>query len=60
MTTKYKINEQHLDTQHGIHKLTRDGFTRHDIIKAMYQHTSGVSQQDRTKLVQQLYDRRQK
>ncbi len=57
---KYKISITDLDTRHGIHKLTRDGFTREQIIREMYNKTDGMHQQERTNLVQKLYDRRDK
>lgn len=57
MTTKYKITEQHLDTKHGIAKLERDGFKREDISRALYSHTPGVSQAERTRIMERLHDR---
>ena len=58
MATKYKITERELSTQHGIAKLTRDGFTKENITKAMYNLTPGVSQIERTSIMKKLYDRR--
>ncbi len=55
---KYKITEHHLDTKHGIAKLTRDGFTKENITKAMYNLTPGVSQTERTAIMKKLYDRK--
>jgi hypothetical protein len=59
MATKYKISEKDF-TKHGIAKLERDGFTRETIMKTMYEMTPGVSQKDRTKLVQDTFNRREK
>lgn len=57
---KYKININHLDSRHGIAKLERDGFSRETIMKTMYKETDGMAQQDRTKFVERLFDRREK
>ena len=54
---KYRIQEKHFET-HGIARLERDGFKREDITKAMYRLTPGVSQQERTKMVKELYNRK--
>ena len=58
MSTKYKITERELSTQHGIAKLTRDGFKKEDLSKAMYNLTPGVSQTERTAIMKKLYDRK--
>lgn len=57
-TPKYKITMNDLLSQGGIKKLERDGFKREDIMKTMYKHTDGATQQYREKLVSNLYDRR--
>jgi hypothetical protein len=54
---KYRISEKHLET-HGIKRLERDGFSREQISKALYAHTPGVSQRERTNMMKQLYDRK--
>ena len=59
MATKYKISEKDF-TKHGIAKLEHDGFSRETIMKSMYDLTPGVSQKDRTKLVQDTFNRREK
>lgn len=58
--TKYKININHLDSKHGIHRLERDGFSREKIIKTMYKITEGMSTPQRTELMNRLYDRSEK
>lgn len=57
MRPKYKMNINHIDSKHGIHKLERDGFTREQIIATMYKETKGAKQSERTELIQNLYDR---
>lgn len=59
MRPKYKLNINHIDSKSGIHKLERDGFTREQIIATMYKETKGASKEERTKLVQNLYDRKE-
>jgi len=56
---KYKITMRDLETRGGIAKLERDGHTKESIMKTMYKHTTGASQQDREKIVSKLYDRRE-
>jgi len=56
---KYKLTDQLLDTRSNIHKLERDGFDRRQIIDFMYKATQGVSQQERTKIIERLYDRKE-
>ena len=55
--TKYKIQEKHFET-HGIKRLERDGFSRSQIMGAMYKLTPGVSQTERTKMVKELFNRK--
>jgi hypothetical protein len=54
---KYSIKLNHLETQHGIHKLERDGFSKEVIAKTMYKLTDGAHQVERTKIMSNLYDR---
>ncbi len=54
---KYRINESHFE-KHGVARLERDGFTKTEIMKKMYDLTPGMSQVDRTALVKDLYDRK--
>lgn len=54
---KYRITEKHFET-HGIARLERDGHSRENIMKSMYRLTPGMSQQERTKLVQDTFNRR--
>lgn len=58
MATKYKITEQHLSTQHGIAKLTRDGFTREQISKSLYSHAGKLSATEARSIMKNLYDRK--
>ena len=58
MKPKYKLTEQHLDTRHGIAKLTRDGFTRADISRALYSNSTGASRDERADIMRKLYDRK--
>lgn len=57
---KYKISLSDLESRHSINKLERDGFTRHDIIKSLYEKTDGASQEIRTKMATMIYDRSEK
>lgn len=56
----YKININHLEQKHGIAKLERDGFTRQEIMHTMYKATDGMKQTERTQLVKELFNRREK
>ncbi len=58
-TTKYKLTMAHIDKASNIHKLERDGFTKEQIHKVMYKETEGASQQERTKIISKLYDRKE-
>ena len=58
MSTKYRIQEKHISDKHGIARLERDGFTRPEIMKKVYDLTPGVPQRERTKMVKQLFDRK--
>lgn len=60
MTEKYKIKLGDLEKRGEINKLERDGFSREKIIKEMYKLTDGASQQYRTKIINELYDRNAK
>ena len=55
---KYKLNDSILDTPGGIAKLEKDGFTRGEIHRQMYQVTSGASQREITQIMKKLYDRK--
>lgn len=57
---KYKIGINDLEQRHNIAKLERDGFKREEIHKTMYRETEGMNTQDRRKLMQTLYDRRER
>lgn len=54
---KYKLTINHIEQASGIHKLERDGFTREDIHKVMYRETDGANTQERTRIMEKLYDR---
>jgi DNA-binding transcriptional MerR regulator len=58
MATKYRIQPSHLEERHGIARLERDGFSREDISKALYKHTEGSNQQNRTEIMKKLHDRK--
>lgn len=55
---KYKLNESILDTPGAIAKLERDGYTRGELHKQMYQITEGASTRERTEIMKKLYDRK--
>ena len=55
--TKYKITMRDLETRGGIAKLERDGHSKESIMKTLYKHTEGASQQHREQIVSKLYDR---
>ncbi len=55
---KYTLKFSHIDQKHGIHKLERDGFTRHDIHRVLY--AEGVpKKREAEKLISNLYDRKE-
>ncbi len=58
-TQKYKLTIADIDRASNIHKLERDGFTKEQIHKTMYKETEGLSQQERTKIISKLYDRKE-
>ncbi len=58
MATKYKLNETHLSTQHGIKKLERDGFTRQDISRALYANSGKISPAESRAIIKNLFDRK--
>jgi hypothetical protein len=57
MTSKYKITANDLDEPGGIERLEAMGHDRVSIHKAMFHHTDGISNTDRTALMQKLYKR---
>lgn len=54
---KYRITEKHFE-KHGITRLEKDGFSREQIMKSMYNLTPGLKQTERTKLVKETFDRK--
>ena len=52
---KYQIKPHHLEDKGGCERLKRDGFTREQISKALYKITDGAKQQERTKIMDNLY-----
>lgn len=52
---KYQITEHHITTPGGIEKLKRDGYTRSEIMQKMYKVTDGATQDQRTKIVSELF-----
>lgn len=57
MTSKYKITANDLDMKGGVERLEAMGHDRHTIHDAMFRHTDGISNNDRTKLMKRLYER---
>ena len=57
MTCKYKITPRDLDQTSGVERLEAMGHDRVSIHKAMFNITDGINNQDRTKLMQNLYKR---
>lgn len=49
----------HIDKASNIHKLERDGFSKETIHKVMYRETAGASQQERTRIIERLYERKE-
>lgn len=60
VSRRYNITLRDLEQRHNVAKLERDGFTRQDIISAMYKHTDGASQEQRTEIINRIYDRSEK
>ncbi len=58
-TPKYKLTIADIDKASNIHKLEKDGFSKEQIHKVMYKETAGASQQERTKIISKLYDRKE-
>lgn len=54
---KYRLTLNHLEQHGNIKKLERDGFTREDIHRTLYNETEGASNKVREKIIQKLYDR---
>ena len=57
MKSKYKITANDLDQKGGVERLEAMGHDRHSIHDAMFNHTDGISNNDRTKLMRRLYER---
>ena len=57
-TPKYKLTLNELQRPGNINKLERDGFTSEQIHKVLFKETDGISRQERTQLMEKLYDRR--
>jgi hypothetical protein len=55
--TKHKITPRDLDEKGGVERLEAMGHNRHTIHDAMFKITNGISNNDRTKLMQNLYKR---
>jgi hypothetical protein len=52
---KYRITEHHITQPGYIDKLKRDGYTRSEIMQTMYKVTDGATQDQRTKIVSELF-----
>lgn len=52
---KYKITEHHITQPGYVERLKRDGYTRSEIMQTMYKVTDGASQEQRTKIVSELF-----
>ena len=57
MTSKYKITANDLDQKGGVERLEAMGHDRVSIHEAMFKHTDGISNTQRTELVKNLYKR---
>lgn len=57
MSSKYKITANDLDERGGVERLEAMGHDRTTIHDAMFRHTDGISNSDRTKLMKNLYER---
>ncbi len=57
MSSKYKIRPSDLDEKGGVERLEAMGHDRISIHKAMFDITDGISNNERTKLVGNLYKR---
>ena len=57
MTSKYKITPRDLDETGNVERLEAMGHDRHSIHDAMFKITDGISNQDRTALMKNLYKR---
>ena len=55
--SKYKITANDLDVPGGIERLEAMGHNLHTIHDAMFKHTDGISNQERTELMGKLYKR---
>ena len=56
---KYKLTINEIERTSNVHKLERDGFTKHEIFGALYKETAGATQQERERIVGKLYDRKE-
>jgi hypothetical protein len=54
---KYTPTLKDFEQPGGCEKLERDGFTKEQIHKSLYNLTDGASQQYRTKIMENLYKR---
>lgn len=52
---KYKVTEHHITQPGYMERLKRDGFTRSEIMQTMYKVTDGATQDQRTKIVSELF-----
>ncbi len=57
MVSKYKITANDLDKTGNVERLEAMGHDRESIHKAMFHHTDGISNPDRTDLMKNLYKR---
>jgi len=55
--SKYKITANDLDENGGVERLEAMGHDRHSIHEAMFKHTDGISNTERTQLMKNLYTR---
>ena len=55
----YKMTLRDLESQGGIHRLDRNGLNLEKVMKRMYKLTDGATTEERTKIVENLYDRRE-
>ncbi|MGE4118955.1 MAG: hypothetical protein AB7F29_13865 [Candidatus Nitrosocosmicus sp.] len=57
MQNKYRIKLNDLERVGGIARLERDGFNRHQIMKAVHQEMRGATQDQKSQIVDKLYRR---
>jgi len=57
MRTKYKIKLNDLERVGGVARADRDGFTRHEVMKAVHEEMRGASRDQKEQVVERFYRR---